>query len=265
MTHPLKIAQLYQPCDPKNFSFKSTAELEALEQPIGQENALDAVDFAANIQQSGYNLYAMGPSGSGKYSTIMSFLQKKAEGEKTPSDWCYVNNFKDPRKPLAIELPSGQAPKLKNDIYELIELLKVVLPAVFDSNEYHHGQESINQRYLDLQTDIFVHLEEEAKKHDVSMKTSSTSQITFLPVINGKILSAEEFKALAGKEKEEINRKLGEFELIVKEGLRQVSSLNKAQQKEFKAFDSKIANEAVESIIEDIRKKYIDSEKSSTI
>jgi len=261
MTHPLKIAQLYQPCDPKNFSFKSTAELEALEQPIGQENALDAVDFAANIQQSGYNLYAMGPSGSGKYSTIMSFLQKKAEDEKTPSDWCYINNFKDPKKPLAVELPFGQAPKLKDDIYELIELLKIVLPAVFDSNEYHHGQESINQRYLDLQTDIFVHLEEEAKKHDVSMKTSSTSQITFVPVINGKILSAEEFKALAGKEKEEINRKLGEFELIVKEGLRQVSSLNKAQQKEFKAFDSKIANEAVESIIEDIRKKYIDSEK----
>jgi len=261
MTHPLKAAQLYQPCDPKNFSFKNTSELEALEQPIGQENALDAVDFATNIQQNGYNLYAMGPSGSGKHSTIMSFLQEKAKGEKTPSDWSYVNNFKDPKKPIAIELLPGQAPKLKDDLYELIELLKVVLPAVFDSNEYRNGQESINQRYLDRQTDIFVHLEEEAKKYDVSMKTSSTSQITFVPVSNGKILSAEEFKALGGKEKEEVNRKLSEFELIVKEGLRQVSSLNKAQQKEFKAFDSKIANDAVESIIEDIRKKYVDSEK----
>lgn len=261
MFTPLKTSQLYHSCDPKDFSFKSTEELELLEQPIGQENALEAVDFAANIEQSGYNLYAMGPSGSGKHSTIMSFLQKKAKDEKMPGDWCYVNNFKDPRKPIAIDLPSGDAPKFKDDIYELVELLKVVLPAVFDSNEYHNGQESINQRYLDRQAEIFHFLEEEATKHDVSMNTSSTSRITFVPVVNGKKLSSEEFKAIGGKEKEEINRKINEFELIVKEGLRQVSTLSKAQQKEFKAFDSKITNDAVESLIEDIRNKYSKSEK----
>lgn len=261
MLHPLKSSQLYYACDPKHFSFKTTAELEALEQPLGQENAIEAVDFAANIQQSGYNLYAMGPSGSGKHSVIMSFLKKKAQEEKMPSDWCYVNNFKDPRKPIAIDLPCGEAPKFKADIDELLELLKVVLPAVFESDEYHNGQESINQRYLDLQAKIFLFLEEEAKKHDVSMNTSSKIRITFVPVVNGKKLSAEEFQAIGGKEKEEINRKINAFELIVKEGLRQVSALSKAEQKEFKAFDSKVANDAVESLIEDIRSKYSTSEK----
>ncbi len=261
MTHPLTVAQLYRPCDPKQFSFKSTEELELLEQPIGQKNALDAVDFAANIQQSGYNLYAMGPSGSGKHSTIMSFLKNKAKEEESPKDWCYVNNFKDSRKPIAIDLPSGHAIKFKDDIYELIELLKVILPAAFDSNAFRNEQEAINQKYLEKQTEIFLFLEEEAKKHDVSMKTTSGTQITFVPTIDGKILSAEEFKAIEGKQKEEINKKLSEFELIVKEGLRQVSALSKSQQKEFKALDRKTTKDAVQSLIDEVCHKYPDSDK----
>lgn len=263
MLDPLKVSQLYHACDAKLFSFKTTKELETLERPIGQENALDAIDFAANIKQSGYNLYAMGPSGSGKHSSVMSFLQKKAENEEMPSDWCYVNNFKDPRKPIAIELLPGNAAKFKDDIYELIELLKVIIPTVFESDEYHNEQENINQRYLDKQADIFNFLEEEAKKHDVSMNTSSKSRVTFVPVIDGEKLSGDEFKALGDKKKEEVNRKISEFELIVKEGLRQVSALSKAQQKEFKALNKKIAKEAVHSLIEDVIQKYIDSDKIS--
>jgi lon-related putative ATP-dependent protease len=261
MSDPLTLKQLYHRCDTDSFSFSTTAELDILEQPIGQQTALDAVDFAANIKQNGYNLYAMGPSGSGKHSTIMSFLQNKASKETMPADWCYINNFKDPQKPIAIELASGQARQFKDDIYELIELLKVVLPSVFESDAYLNQHEMINQRYLDQQTDIFKDLQEEAAKHDVSMNVSAPSQVTFAPVIDGKVLSAAEFKHIEGKQKEEITRKLSEFEVIVKEGLRKVGMLNKGQQKEFKVLDRKTTQDAVESIIDEIRHKYTDIEK----
>lgn len=261
MLTPLTTDQLYHHCDPDSFSFSTTAELEVLEQPIGQETALDAVDFAANIKQNGYNLYAMGPSGSGKHTAIMHFLQKKASNETMPKDWCYVNNFKDPRKPVAIELASGKARQFKDDIYELIELLKVVLPSVFESDSYLNQREMINQRYLDQQTDIFKELQEEAAKHDVSMKVSAPSQVTFAPVIDGKVLSAAEFKQIEGKQKEEITQKLAEFEAIVKEGLHKVGMLSKAQQKEFKSLDRKITKDAVESIIDEVRRKYADIQK----
>lgn len=261
MLTPLTTDQLYHHCDPDSFSFSTTAELEVLEQPIGQETALDAVDFAANIKQNGYNLYAMGPSGSGKHTAIMHFLQKKASNETMPKDWCYVNNFKDPRKPVAIELASGKARPFKDDIYELIELLKVVLPSVFESDSYLNQREMINQRYLDQQTDIFKELQEEAAKHDVSMKVSAPSQVTFAPVIDGKVLSAAEFKQIEGKQKEEITQKLAEFEAIVKEGLHKVGMLSKAQQKEFKSLDRKITKDAVESIIDEVRRKYAEIPK----
>lgn len=264
MASALSISQLYNRCDSSLFSFKTTDELEPLEQPFGQKNALEAIDFASNIKQDGYNLFAMGASGSGKHSTVMSFLQKKAATEKAPSDWCYVNNFKDSRKPIAIKLPAGDAIVFKDDMYELIELLKELFPRVFEGNDYRSEYDIINQKYIDKETEIFKNLQDEAKKHDISMSSSSKNRVTFAPVVNGKVINASEFNAMQGKEKEEVEQKVDAFEKIVKDGLLEVVELNKAQQKELKALQRKITQESVESLINDIRSKYNYSDKILT-
>ena len=261
MVDSLKVSQLYHTCDAALFSFTTTEELELLQQPIGQKNALKAIDFATNIQQDGYNLFAMGLSGSGKHSTVMSFLQTKADKEATPSDWCYVNNFKNEQKPIAIELPPGDARRFKDDIDELIDLLKAILPTVFTSNNYRDEREAINQKHIDKKTEIFQELQEKAHKYDVSMNSISSGRVTFVPIINGKVLSAEEFNAIKGKEKEKITKRMGKFELIVKEALHNVGELNKDMQKEFKALQHKITQEAVESLIDEVRNKYRKIEK----
>lgn len=261
MTNSLTTSELYHSCDSTVFSFTTTDELEILEQPIGQENALDAIHFASSIEQDGYNLFAMGPSGSGKHSSVIHFLEKKASSEAPPKDWCYVNNFKDPRKPIAIELAFGQAFKFKDDIDELIELLKVLLPSVFEGNTYRDEHEAINQKYIDQKASIFNHLEEEAKKHNISLNASSKSRITFTPIVDGKVLSEEEFKAIPDDKKEEINRRVDEFEIIVRDALHKVGESNKEMQKEFKAHDQKTTYEAVKSSIDELRQKYAYSEK----
>jgi predicted ATP-dependent protease len=264
MIDPLKISSLFSACDSKLFSFKTTQELELLEQPIGQANALEAVDFGVNIKQDGYNLFAMGASGSGKHSAVISFLQSKINDKESPSDWCYVNNFKNHQKPITIELPAGMGTKFKDDIAELIELVKVILPTVFESNSYRNENEAINQKYVNEQSNIFIELQEEAKKHDVSMKTTYVDRVTFVPIIDGKILSTEEFNAITGKKKEEITKKMSDFERIVKDRLHKVTELNKTLQKDLKALDKKTTKKAIESIIDEVRRKYEDNEKIGT-
>lgn len=264
MQKALEVSVLYHPCDSSFFSFSTTDELEPLDQPIGQERALDAIDFGTNINQDGYNIFAMGPSGSGKHSVVMSYLEKKAAKEPVPSDWCYVNNFSDQRLPLALELPAGKATEFRDDVDELIEMLKTVLPAIFDSSSYYNEREALNQKFMDAQSEIFKHLQNEAVKHDVSMNISSSSRITFVPVMNGKVLSPEEFKAIKGEQKEKITRNMSEFESLVKEGLRKVTELNKAHQKELKALNKKITQDAVNSIIDEVRRKYESHEKIVT-
>ena len=261
MVDSLHHKQLYHACDVSLFSFKTTDEIEPLKQPIGQDSVLEAVDFSTDIQQDGYNLFAMGPSGSGKHSAIMTFLQDKASSNVAPSDWCYVNNFKNNQKPIAIELPSAHASKFKDDIDELIDLLKSILPTVFESDEYRNERESINQKYIDTQSDIFLHLQKEAKRHNVSMSSSTPTRVTFVPVMDGKMLSPEEFNAIKGAEKKKIKKNMSDFELLVKEQLHKVGELNKALLKEFKHLDRKTTQEAVESLIDEVRHKYTNTEK----
>ncbi len=253
--------QLYHACDPSQLPFKTTAELEPLDRIIGQKRALDAVTFGSEIRQDGYNLYAMGPSGSGKHSVISELLEQKASEEEAPSDWVYVNNFKDSRKPIAIEFPSGEARPFKEEIDELLELLRTVLPTLFESNEYRNERDAINRRFIDAQSAIFTHLQDEAERHEVSMDTTSQTRVTFTPMKDGEALERDAFEKLPESERTAIQKRLSAFEQIVKEGLQEVSRLNKEQQQAFKDFDKKVTTQAVDTVMEDLRRKYSDREK----
>ncbi|MGA9667158.1 MAG: Lon-like protease helical domain-containing protein [Gallionella sp.] len=96
---PLQPQQLYHPCDPAQFGFQTTAELQDMTEIIGQMRAMDAVHFGAGIRHDGYNLFVLGPAGIGKRSMVRQFLEKKAKDEHEPADWCYLNNFAEPHKP----------------------------------------------------------------------------------------------------------------------------------------------------------------------
>jgi len=58
-------------------------------------------------------------------------LAGEARAKPTPSDWVYVNNFTDPAKPIAIELPAGRAREFEDAMKKLIDDLQTSLPAVF--------------------------------------------------------------------------------------------------------------------------------------
>jgi len=68
---------------------------------VGQPRAIDAVQFGIGIRREGYHLFAMGPTGVGKYTIVRRFLDKRAAAEEVPSDWCYVHNFQQAHKPHA--------------------------------------------------------------------------------------------------------------------------------------------------------------------
>ncbi|MGK7907933.1 MAG: Lon-like protease helical domain-containing protein [Synechococcus sp.] len=79
----------------------------------------------------------MGSSGTGRHTFVRQFIKQTAANRPTPSDWCYVNNFAIPRKPVAIELPAGCADKLRKNIHRLMEEIQRAIPKAFESDKYH--------------------------------------------------------------------------------------------------------------------------------
>ncbi|WP_319822897.1 Lon-like protease helical domain-containing protein [Psychrobacter sp. ENNN9_III] len=86
---------------------------------FGQKRALKALHTALDIKASGYHVFAAGENGLGKRTIISRFLQHIAMDAPTPDDWVYVHNFTDPRTPLAIRLPAGQAVLLQQQVSDL--------------------------------------------------------------------------------------------------------------------------------------------------
>ena len=107
---------LRKECDPSSLNFASTAELEPLEDIIGQERAVRAMKFGLKIDTRGYNIFMSGMTGTGKTSYAVNCVKKIAKDEKVPDDWCYIYNFENPNQPKAINLPAGLGKVFKKDM-----------------------------------------------------------------------------------------------------------------------------------------------------
>lgn len=92
-----------------HFNFTSTAELEPLSGVLGQERALEALQFGIAMQRPGYNVFIMGESGTGRFSYARRYLTEQAKLRPTPSDWLYVNHFTEMREPHALQLHRARA------------------------------------------------------------------------------------------------------------------------------------------------------------
>ena len=116
-------------------SCKSTAELTPLKEIIGQDRAVQALQFGLDIEDKGFNIYVSGIPGTGRKSAIVNFLEEIAKARPIPPDWCYVNNFKDANRPNAIKLPAGLGVEFVKDMEQLLSEMKGALSVAFESED----------------------------------------------------------------------------------------------------------------------------------
>ncbi len=65
---PLAPGLLYRVCLPDQFGFETTTALPETTDMLGQERAEEAILFGIGIKRDGYNLFALGPNGTGFWS-----------------------------------------------------------------------------------------------------------------------------------------------------------------------------------------------------
>jgi lon-related putative ATP-dependent protease len=255
--HPLPAALLYGPCDPTELPFDRVTELADLLEPIGQDRAVEAVQFAVAMRHKGYNVYALGASGSGKHTVVRDLLRRRAETMPAPPDWCYVNNFADPQKPRRLQLPPGRANGFREAMKRLVEELRAVLPAAFERDEYRARRDVIDQQLKQRNEEAFGELQRRAEQKSISMLRTPMG-LALAPRREGKVLTPELFEALPEAERERVQQDLegvqGELEAV----MQKVPQWEREHREAVRELNRNTTGAAIALMMDELRAGYCD-------
>lgn len=254
---PLNAQQLFTRCDPKQFKFKTTDELAELTEVVGQKRAVEAICFGIGIERDGYNLFAMGPSGSGKHTIVRRFLDQQAVKEPPPTDWCYVHNFAQPSKPRALKLPRGKAAEFARDMERLVEDLRSAIPAAFETDEYRARRQEIEQEFAERQEREFETIRQRAEPQKIAL-IRTPAGLAFAPTERGEVMKPEHFEKLPAAERERIEKAIAELQDAVAKVVHQVPKWRRETQRKIKELNRDVTRVAVNSLIEELKRDYAD-------
>jgi lon-related putative ATP-dependent protease len=261
MIDPLPSDRLARRCDPDQFDFETTAELAAVEEVIGQDRAARAVEFGIAIGREGYNLFVMGPPGSGKHTLVRRHIAARAVGSDRSADWVYVNNFKQPQKPIAIGLPPGRGEVLRRDMASLAEELRAAIPAIFESEEYSAKVESIDSEFTEHHEREFASLGEEAAQQKIALLRTPAG-FSFAPVKEeGEVMTPDDFAKLPEEEKQHIQTAIAALQIKLEKLVRGVMRLRKERIERIRALNRETTLLAVGHVVDDLKERYRDVPK----
>ena len=251
----LSYRDLKMVCDQKMFKFETTKELEPINDGIGQERGIKALEFGINVDVKGYNLYIEGPSGVGKTMYTKNYLDSISSKKKVPNDWCYIYNFQNPNEPIAVSLPAGQGKEFKESMEGFIKEVKKDIKKTFNADDFEKEKALIKKEFEEKREVVLTKLNEDSQKHGFQVK-SAQNGIYMMPVVEGKVIQEEEFDKLD----EEIKKQYEEKSVIVQQQIMDaisvIKQIERQSDKKVSEWQSNVALLTVNAHINYIKSKY---------
>ena len=252
---PLPPQALYRFCDPEKLSFETTASLEDIKEVPGQERAVEAIHFATGIEVDGHNVFVLGPHGTGRHTFVKQFLEKKAIDRKTPSDWCYVYNFDEPRQPKTLSMPAGVGKDLRVDVENTIEDAQTAIPTAFESEDFQLQNQAITDEFKEQQEQAFMAIEKAANERDINL-IQTPNGIAFIPMHDKEVIKPEEFEKLPEDTQEKIQKDIEELTGQMQRVMRAAPKHAREMRQKLRQLEHDVASLAVTGLIDELRQKY---------
>lgn len=253
----LSAKQVYRACDPASLSFRSLAELEDLPTPPGQEDAVEALRFGLSIGHPDYHLYAFAPAAETSLGFVRDFLEREAVKRLAPSDLCYVNNFESPQHPRALSLPSGRGAQLRDAMKTLVQELRAVLPATFESAEYRGRRQVLDEAFKQRHEQAFEALHDRAQKQHIALIRTPMG-IAFAPMRGGEVVQPEVFQRLPETERKKIAETIESLQTELETIIRQVPIWAREHRDQVRTLNRDVTRHAVAHLMDELRNGFKD-------
>ncbi|ACJ75028.1 ATP-dependent protease [Thermosipho africanus H17ap60334] len=227
---------------------------------IGRDNAFDSMNFGLSIDKPGYNIFIVGPSGTGRKSFALSVTKKFAKSKKNYYDLVYTIDLDDPYSAKAILLPPGQGRKLKEKLENSAEEIFTNIQKTFESEEYEEKRKELEEEYNEKRESIIKELSKKALRLGFLIKLAPTG-IIYIPQIDGKALTPEEFEKLSEEVKQTFEENSKKVEHLISGALHQLRKLDLEYKEKFNDLDKYATLFSIESLFEELKDEFRYSEK----
>lgn len=253
--HPLSVQQLKAQVDLSHLNIETTADLEGNSGFLGQPRAKESLEFGIAMRGTGYNLYVMGESGTGRQSLVSNYVKDLAESQAAPSEWAYINNFETPREPMTLELPAARGEDLLKAINGFIEDLMDTFPAAFENPTYQRKRTAIDRDFNQKYDTAMATVERFANQQDVAV-VSDANSVMLLPVIDGKALDETEFAQLPEELRSEFQKRIGEIEEYLNEQLLELPTWRRNTSEQLRQLSTDTVQQAIKPMLKELEVKY---------
>jgi len=252
---PLRVEDLYRHCPVADLAFETTADVPDVDEIVGQDRAVEAIDLAITTPSRGFNVFALGPPGIGKATAIRQFLARRAASVATPDDWCYVHNFADPQRPQALRVPAGIGAVLRESMAQLCIELQGAIPTAFESDSYRSRKETIDAEIEARRETGLAELEKHAKAAGVALVRTPLG-LGFAPTRDGEVLAAEDFQRLPEIDQQRVREAINQLESELQAALRQLPQWQRETRRRLRELDREVVRTAVDHLVDELRRRF---------
>ncbi len=253
----LAAGELRWACDPGVFTFRNTARVAPLEEVIGQERAVRAIEFGLSMDSCGYNIFVTGSEGTGKSTIVRDLVRQHARPQATPCDWCLVNNFQDEFCPRPVALPAGKAGSFKKQMTRLVSDLKTRLPKALAAESFQEQVARIKEKYGLRQQRIFAALDRTAESLDLHIDKTQSGLKT-IALVDGKPMTREQFEALPADRQKRIEKNMARLQGDIEAAIRQSAELGQALEVDIEKLTAEATLFVVRGRIDILKRSYGD-------
>jgi predicted ATP-dependent protease len=263
MIHELKAKDLVWRCPVSWLPKKDSTSINPATTIVAQDRAVDAIAFGLAMRGIGFNVFVAGMSGTGRLTTIKSFVEKLAEGDDKPDDICFVFNFRKPEEPSAIFLEAGAGGRLRDGMDRLIEELSANLPATLNDREFRSRIDRVVEPLHRQEREVVEAFEKEVSDAGfvlVQVQAGLVTRPEILPVVEEQPVPLEKLGELveAGKLTAEDVERLRESHTKLSEKFRdvfqEVAEIRRQVQERVEDVRRKLLQPSFEAAVKTIRK-----------
>ena len=241
--------------DPASLGFESTEAVTPLHETLGQERAMEALRFGVGVDSPGFNLFITGVSGSGRTSTVRTFLEQIGATLPTPDDLVYVHNFDDVDRPLALSLPAGTGRVFAADMDTFIDQARLQIRRAFETERYAERRRQLAAGLAERRDPELEDLRRFALDHGFVVE-AGPGGIMAAPLKDGRPMTPEEMQALPAAEGREIEKRGMDLQTRIGMTLRRLSELEREGTEMLMKLDREIASFAIEPLLHGLREKH---------